>query len=85
MRNKGRPSDYAERAVGGIGMFDFDILRHIAGKVALSLTRSPSTLLSIAAKIGTSGSDDDIPPPILPILCMSREHGCLRWRAPLTR
>jgi hypothetical protein len=27
MRDEGRPSDYAKRAIGRIGMFDFNILR----------------------------------------------------------
>ena len=85
MRNKGRPSDYAERAVGGIGMFDFDILRQHRREGCAFANPITKRAPKHSREIGTSGSDDDIPPPILPILCMSHEHGCLRWRAPLTR
>ena len=42
MRDEGRPSEYAERAVGRIGMSISTFSANIAGKVALSLTRSPS-------------------------------------------
>jgi len=69
MRDEGRPSEYAERAAGRIGMFDFDILRQHRREGCAFANPITQRALSIAAKTG-SGSDDDILPPILPILCI---------------
>jgi hypothetical protein len=73
MRDEGRPADYAERA-SGIGMLDFDILRQHRRESCPFADAITKRAPKHSAEIGTSGSDDDIPLPILPSLCMGNSH-----------